>query len=196
MTRKYYLTGSNMTGRKYSFWIERKTSALSILSVLQRNTHFWYGIVCIHPSDEFYSDEGTKNPYSLKASAAICSSLTLIMPVDSSQPLPFSETLWTEHLNNPLPDAHNQANWRTGHICILWKAGWGRFIFMNCGWNVETAKQRTWVLSVTLAAGEADIAEFQKYDEANLVEKVLKSKQLLSARMQRQPSRKWRRILS
>jgi hypothetical protein len=41
------------------------------------------------------------------------------MPVDSSQPLPFSETLWTEHLNNPLPDAHNQANWRTGHICIL-----------------------------------------------------------------------------
>jgi hypothetical protein len=27
----------------------------------------------------------------------------------------------------------------------------------------------------TLAAGEAGIAEFHKYDEANLVEKVLKS---------------------
>jgi hypothetical protein len=49
---------------------------------------------------------------------------------------------------------------------------------------------------MTLAAGEAGIAEFQKYDEANLVEKVLKSKQLLYARMLRQPSRKWTQKLS
>jgi hypothetical protein len=34
---------------------------------------------------------------------------------------------------------------------------------------------------VTLAVGEASIAEFQKYDEANLVKKVLKSEQLLYA---------------
>jgi hypothetical protein len=75
------------------------------------------------------------------------------MPIDSSQPLPFSGTLWTEHLNNPLPDAHNQANWRTGHIVsslynvvvepshthcrlapwnhAIWKAAWGRFIFLS-----------------------------------------------------------------
>jgi hypothetical protein len=62
--------------------------------------------------------------------------------------------------------------------------------------NVGTAKQRTWVLLVTLAVSEAGIAEFQKYDKANLVKKVLKSEQLLYAWMQRQPSRKWRQILS
>jgi hypothetical protein len=49
---------------------------------------------------------------------------------------------------------------------------------------------------MTLAIGEAGIVEFQKYDEANLVEKVLKLEQVLCALMQRQPSRKWRRILS
>jgi hypothetical protein len=62
--------------------------------------------------------------------------------------------------------------------------------------NVGTAKQRMWVLSVTLAVGEAGIAKFQKYDKANLVKKVLKSEKLLYAWMQRQPSRKQRQILS
>jgi hypothetical protein len=62
--------------------------------------------------------------------------------------------------------------------------------------NVGIAKQRTWALSMTLAAGEAGIAEFHKYNDANLVNKVLKSKQLLSAQIQCQPSRKWRQILS
>jgi hypothetical protein len=49
---------------------------------------------------------------------------------------------------------------------------------------------------MTLATGEVGIAEFQKYDKANLVKKVLKLEQLLSAQMQHQPSRKWRQILS
>jgi hypothetical protein len=49
---------------------------------------------------------------------------------------------------------------------------------------------------MTLVAGEAGIIEFQKYDDANLVDKVLKSEQLLSAQMQRQASQKWRQILS
>jgi hypothetical protein len=62
--------------------------------------------------------------------------------------------------------------------------------------NMGIAKQRMWVLSVILAVGEAGIVEFQKYDKANLVEKVLKLEQVLYARMQRQLSRKWRQMLS
>jgi hypothetical protein len=62
--------------------------------------------------------------------------------------------------------------------------------------NVGPAKQRMWALSVTLAVGEASIAEFQKYDEANLVKKVLKSEQLLYAWMLHQPSQKQRQKIS
>jgi hypothetical protein len=51
-------------------------------------------------------------------------------------------------------------------------------------------KQHTW------NSDDAGIAEFQKYDEANLLEKALKLEYLFYARMQRQSSWKRRQILS
>jgi hypothetical protein len=120
------------------------------------------------------------------------------MLVDSSQHLPFSGTLWTVHLNIPLPDAHNQANWNTSHnyILSLWRSSWTfprvlpACTLESCLRMLYFPKPHTW------NSDDAGIAEFQKYDEVNLLEKALKSEYLLYARMQCQSSQKQRQILS
>jgi hypothetical protein len=120
------------------------------------------------------------------------------MPVDSSQHLPFSWILWTVYLNILLPDAHNQANWNTSHNCILSlrRSSWTfpralpACTLESCLRMLHFPKPHTW------NSDDAGIAEFQKYNKANLLEKALKSEYLLYAWMQRQSSRKRRQILS
>jgi hypothetical protein len=125
------------------------------------------------------------------------------MPVDNSQRLPFSGTFWTVHLNIPLLDAHNQANWNTSHNCILFlqRSSW-TFPRALPACTLESCRLQSYLRMLhfpephTWNSDDVGIAEFQKYDEANLLKKALKSELLLYARIQRQSSQKQRQILS